>query len=308
MYCALLGLLGGIIFLVPITLASVITSTSGNSRGFLDLLLSPCKCRCGVPNREARLTGGEFMRVHEFPWAALVQIQGNEDRVVPATLINDRYVLTTASNLLGLTPLDVKVTVGQFDRCVPDVSSTNSSVEKIILHPDFSPENRAHDLALIKLSTPVKIERRVSPICLASPNTRYLGQVATVFGWAEANIEELPPPPGPTRKLLSSCRPRKLGLPVLGPKECLEFASDINYVSEDKGCIGVVGSNTPICEVDSGGSVMFRSYHGVYELIGVLIDKNECGPKPSVALYTTINDHIYWITQNTRDACYCYKT
>ncbi|CAH2012041.1 unnamed protein product [Acanthoscelides obtectus] len=263
---------------------------------------------CGVPNREAKLIGGEFMRVHEFPWAALIQIQGEHERAVPATLINDRYVITSASNLLGLTPLDIKVTLGQFDRCVPDTSSTNTSVEKIILHPDFSPENRAHDIALIKLSTLVKIERRISPVCLASPNTRYQGQVATVFGWAETNIKEGPPTSGQTRKITSSCRPRKLGLPVLGPKECLESTPDMAYVTQDKGCIGVVGSNTPICEVDSGGPVMFRSYHGVYELIGVLVDKNECGPKPGVALFTTINDHIYWITQNTRDACYCYKS
>lgn len=80
-----------------------------------------------------------------------------------------------------LTPLDIKVTMGQFDRCFPDVSSTNMSVERIIVHPDFSPGNRAHDLALLKFSTPVKIERRVSPICLATPSKFYFTQLRSDF-------------------------------------------------------------------------------------------------------------------------------
>ncbi|KAJ8965612.1 hypothetical protein NQ314_004003 [Rhamnusium bicolor] len=183
---------------------------------------------CGIPNREARILGGEYLRGHEFPWASLIQIKGVKSLL--ATLINDK-----------LTPLDIKVTIGQFDRCFPDVSSVNMSVEKIILHPDFNPGNRAHDMALLKLSSPVNIERRVSPICLAVPNTLYLGQVATVFGWSEDETEEGP--------ISGSCRPRKLGLPILGPTECLGAAFEPQYVSTDTGCIGVIGLPNPVCKV-----------------------------------------------------------
>ncbi|XP_023310641.1 vitamin K-dependent protein C-like [Anoplophora glabripennis] len=253
---------------------------------------------CGIPNREARLLGGEYLRGHELPWAGLIQVK--DGRSMPATLINDRFVVTSATNVLGLTPLDIKVTIGQFDRCFPDVSSTNMSVEKIVVHPDFSPADRAHDIALLKFSTPVKIERRVSPICLATPNTKYLGQVATVSAWFETETEQ-----GPAS---ASCRPRKLGLPVLGKTECINSLEDPQIVSNDKGCIGVVGLPSPICRVDSGGPVMFRTRQGVYELVGVLTDRNECNLKPGVALYTYINDHLPWITQNTKDACYCFKT
>lgn len=63
------------------------------------MFLSPCKCKCGVPNREARLLGGEYLRGYEFPWLALIQIKGVS--TIPGTLINDRYVITAASTLLG---------------------------------------------------------------------------------------------------------------------------------------------------------------------------------------------------------------
>ncbi|KAJ8961460.1 hypothetical protein NQ318_014708, partial [Aromia moschata] len=184
-------------------------------RGLFDFLFSPCKCRCGVPNREARILGGEYTKGHEFPWAALIQIKDTRSSL--ATLINDKYLLTAATNLIGLTPLDIKITVGQFD----------------------SPGNRAHDIALIKLSTPINIERRISPICLSIPNTQYLGQVATTFGWIEDETKDGP--------ISVSCRPRKLGLPVLGPSECAGAALEPQYVSDDKGCMGVVGVPSPIC-------------------------------------------------------------
>lgn len=55
---------------------------------------------CGISNREARLLGGEELRTHEFPWMSAIQIE-NKKIQVPATLINNRYVITAASNLIG---------------------------------------------------------------------------------------------------------------------------------------------------------------------------------------------------------------
>lgn len=69
----------------------------------------------------------------------------------------------------------------------------------------------------------------------------YLGQVATVVGWAEAQTVEGP--------VIASCRPRKSGLPVLGHDECLGTAADPQYYSADKGCVGVIGAPSVVCNV-----------------------------------------------------------
>lgn len=45
----------------------------------------------------------------------------------------------------------------------------NVSVESVIVHPEFNPESRNHDLALIRLSRPTKFEKRISPVCLPNP-------------------------------------------------------------------------------------------------------------------------------------------
>lgn len=80
-------------------------------------------------------------------------------------------------------------------------------------------------------------------IVFAFLGTNYIGQVATVVGWAEEQT--------PEGNAISSCRPRKLGLPVLGPSECKTSIVDPHYLSTDKGCVGVVGGPSYICSVNS---------------------------------------------------------
>lgn len=45
----------------------------------------------------------------------------------------------------------------------------------------------------------------------------------------------------------ASCSPKKLGLPVLDREKCLGQRTDI--FSSDKGCLGVIGSQSVICKV-----------------------------------------------------------
>lgn len=70
---------------------------------------------------------------------------------------------------------------------------------------------------------------------------KYTGQVATVVGWTEA-----PLPDGETS---ATCRPRKAGLPVLSYSDCVATAFDPAYVSADKGCVGIIGTRSIVCNV-----------------------------------------------------------
>jgi len=56
---------------------------------------------CGRSNRNAaRLLGGEHTKSHEFPWLANIHVKS--ELLISGVLINDRYVLTAASQLVGL--------------------------------------------------------------------------------------------------------------------------------------------------------------------------------------------------------------
>ncbi|XP_069702857.1 chymotrypsin A-like [Periplaneta americana] len=155
------------------------------TRGLLSFLFGRpriCNCLCGRPNRlVTRLENGEFAQAHEFPWLAAIILNGT--RLASGALINDRYVLTAFSPLAGLTPYQIKVTLGANDRCRLDTSSANVSVSDIIPLPNYDERTGAHDIALLKLTSPVTFNMNVNPICLPDTNARYLGQVATVVSW-----------------------------------------------------------------------------------------------------------------------------
>ncbi|XP_046418782.1 vitamin K-dependent protein C-like [Neodiprion fabricii] len=272
------------------------------TRGVLDFIFGGLKscggCQCGRPNRGgARILGGEYTDTHEFPWLANVHVKSK--LVVSGVLINDRYVMTAASQLIAATAPEIKVSLGEYDRCHLDISSSNVSVETVIPFPEFNPESRSHDLALLRLSQPTKFERRISPVCMPNPGSTYLGQVGTLSGWIEGKAVDA----SETR----TCRPRKLGLPVLGYSECIKSGVSLASFHDDSGCIGVIGGNSLVCENDVGSSVLYRSYADVYDLVGIMSDVNKCDDKPAGAVFTRIGPHLDWILQQTKDACYCTK-
>lgn len=80
-----------------------------------------------------------------------------------------KYMLKQQSTCNRATAPEIKVSLGEYDRCNLEISSVNISAESIILHPEFNPESYTHDLALIRLSRPTKFEKRISPVCLPNP-------------------------------------------------------------------------------------------------------------------------------------------
>lgn len=54
--------------------------------------------------------------------------------------------------------------------------ATNRSVERIVLHPNFQPNNYNNDIALLKLSQRVEFHELIRPVCLP-PLSRKVGQV-----------------------------------------------------------------------------------------------------------------------------------
>lgn len=271
-----------------------------HERGILDLVFGRLRicgaCLCGRSNRNAgRLLAGEHTDSHEFPWLANVHV--NSKLTMSGAMINDRYVLTAASQLVDTAATAIKVSLGEYDRCTFDVSSVNNSVEFVILHPEFNRESNTHDLALLRLSRPVKFEKRISPVCLPNPGSTYLGQVGTLVGWTKQKDQAD----------VQTCRPRKLGLPILGRNECIKSGINSEHVNDDYGCIGIVGTNSLVCKNDVGSSVQYRSYAGIYDLIGIIPSVNECDDTPRATVFTRIGPHLDWILQHTKDACYCTK-
>lgn len=144
-------------------------------QGFFDFLfgeqsttVNSCTCKCGVPNRRQRLLGGTDLKPYEFPW--LAQIIVKDSPPIEATLINDRFVITSASTVYGYSPYKMKVALGIYDNCYGDITSSDYSVSNLIIHPEFQHATRLNDIALLRLSSVVVFEKRIAPICLPTPS------------------------------------------------------------------------------------------------------------------------------------------
>lgn len=86
------------------------------------------------------------------------------------TLLNDRWVLTTASHLpLQIDPetifLTYELIVGAGRK---GVNGTMYLVERAVIHPDFDPSTRANNLAMIKSRTPILFSDLVRPVQLST--------------------------------------------------------------------------------------------------------------------------------------------
>lgn len=108
------------------------------------------------------------------------------------------------------------------------------------MYPEFIQETHAHDLALLRLTRPIKFEKRVTSVCLPNPGSTYLGQVGTVLGWTASTDDD---------SNNKSCLPKKMGLPILGTAECLKSGVEVKNYHADSGCIGVFGTKSLICQV-----------------------------------------------------------
>ena len=69
----------------------------------------------------------------------------------------------------------------------------------------------------------------------------YLGQVGTLVGWTLSTGEDT--------NNNQTCRPRKLGLPILGREECIGSGVNSMNFHDDSGCVGVLGGSSVVCEV-----------------------------------------------------------
>ncbi|XP_006878936.1 PREDICTED: haptoglobin-like [Elephantulus edwardii] len=170
--------------------------------------LPECEAVCGKPQNPVdqvqRIIGGSVDAKGSFPWQA--KMISRHNLTTGATLISEKWLLTTAKNLFLNHTADataetiaptLKLYVGR---------NQPVEIEKVVLHPNYPKV----DIGLIKLKQKVPVDERVMPICLPSKDYAEVGRVGYVSGWGRnANFE--------FGELL-----KYVMLPVAAQKECVE--------------------------------------------------------------------------------------
>ena len=198
----------------------------------------------------SKILGGVQAAPGAWPWIAAL-LYADDPSVFYAqfcsgVLIDQRWVLTAAHCVQGMSASEIQVAVGAYD--LTRFTGGRTPVKSIRIHPQFSSTSLYNDIALVELGVPSP----VAPIALFSgesgDNTppSLLGRLVTVLGWGLADSATSWYYP----EIL-----RQVNLPVVADSTC-----DAIYtypISPAQFCAGYY-EGKDACEGDSGGPAVVQ--------------------------------------------------
>ncbi|KAH8392822.1 hypothetical protein KR215_002252, partial [Drosophila sulfurigaster] len=220
-----------------------------------------------------RIVGGEDTPIEAIPWQVSVQIEGSHH--CGGAIYSKNIIITAAhcffdkyDNILDLEIFNVRVG-----------SSTSENggwvikVDKRIVHDRYSPSPTEYDIALILLSSPLKMGPAVKVIPLAEsvPN---IGAAVLVSGWGYTETGEAP------------VHLKSVYVNIVNREECARIDG---VLIDATICAGSPWKDS--CGGDSGGPLTYRG-----KLVGIVSFGSEnCGTPGQPAVYTDVVELRQWI-------------
>ncbi|XP_028836835.1 calcium-dependent serine proteinase-like [Denticeps clupeoides] len=240
-----------------------------------------------------RILGGREARLGEVPWYLL----SKEPVRAGASLISDRWAITAASAVDGHEDRDLILYGGIVDGSTAGLRMLRS--EKIVMHPNYENHQNGHertnydnDIALIKLSTRVKLGPNIVPVCLPEKTEEPVmqGMMGTIAGF------------GAWERSRRSRKLRHAAVQEYSRQKCedtpynQEANKPMNF-TQNMFCAGLEGVDS--CQGDSGGPlvqpmVSARKTGRPYRLKGIISWGPVCGRK---TYYTKVQNYLNWIKE-----------
>ncbi|KAG1954593.1 coagulation factor IX [Pimephales promelas] len=247
-----------------------------------DVLTSPT-----VSAPKSRIVGGNAALPGEIPWQVALVSRSTQQVFCGGSILNPLWVITAAHCLLGGQNGSFFIRVGEYDISKTEDTEQNLEVTRLISHPSYNSKLSLynHDIALLRLRTPIQFTPTVRPICLGpmlfSNSLLKSGSLATVSGWGRLRFQ------GRSAETL-----QKVELPYVDRTACKESSSDL--ITYFMFCAGYSDSPKDACQGDSGGPHAMR-YHNTWFLTGIVSWGEECAKKGKYGVYTQVGNYYRWI-------------
>ncbi|XP_045574701.1 mannan-binding lectin serine protease 2 [Salmo salar] len=255
-----------------------------------------------------RILGGKKANMGEIPWQLLTK----QPKRGGASLINDRWAITAAHVVDGYEESTLTFFGGLIDGIKAKETDPDVAVmvtEKIIIHPDYikgiAGNERTtydNDIALIRMSSRVKLGPNVLPICLPEADGRFKeGQQSTVSGWGGTENKDESKMKEKSRYLLYTSVGR-YPQSVCEDTPVLPIINKPMVFTENMFCAG--GGGTDSCKGDSGGPLFLpmlgsgnKDNRGPYHLRGIVSWGSPCelGKDSKKGYYTKVENYLDWI-------------
>ncbi|KAL7638494.1 UNVERIFIED_CONTAM: hypothetical protein RMT77_011064 [Armadillidium vulgare] len=217
----------------------------------------------------------------EYPWMAAITGRGNAF-VAAGVLVDPLWVLTVAHKIANQRSLRARL--GDYNLAerneVPEFPHQEISVAEVIVHPQFNATNLFNDVALLRLSRPVKPDRHINIVCLPEPSQLFLGQRCFVSGWGE-NVERNFQP------IL-----KEVDLPIMENFECEESLRQTrlgnSFVLDRNSFLCAGGEEGKDACGGDGGAPLVCNENGVFTLVGLVAWGIGCGQNQVPGVYVNV--------------------
>lgn len=158
-------------------------------------------------------------------------------------------------------------------------------VDEILIHKNYVSDTYHNDIALIKLSNPIKFTKFIIPACLPerefAERVLMLQEDGLVSGFGRVREGGL-----------QSTILQKLTVPYVDRAKCIE--SSKFKISNRMFCAGYDQEERDACQGDSGGPHVTR-YKSTWFVTGVVSWGEGCARKGKYGIYTQVSKYITWI-------------
>ncbi|KAM6957990.1 uncharacterized protein LKV04_022126 [Tautogolabrus adspersus] len=241
-----------------------------------------------------RQVGTDHCPRGECPWQVLVQLNGRSH--CGGVLINPDWVITAAHCIHGNNPQNLTVVAGEHNLDVEEGTEQSIPVSMAIAHEGYVHATADSDVALMRLSQPVTLNRHVVPVCLPTKTLaqRELQPIRyhKVSGWglriAGGNEWKDSVNAAPVSPIL-----RKFTVPMIPISQCSPSSAQFNF-SSNLLCAGYMEIDHQSCRGDDG-SPLVTPYGSTHFLTGVVAFGRGCSPKGIYGVYTNMANYVEWV-------------
>ncbi|XP_068709846.1 MAM and LDL-receptor class A domain-containing protein 1-like isoform X3 [Montipora foliosa] len=234
--------------------------------------IPPLPASCGL-RPHTRIVGGTVATPGSWPWQTMLRsLSGFQ--FCGGTLVSDEYVIT-AAHCIGSNPFQIRLGAHKRTTSVTGYEQ-DFNVSKVITHPLYQfPQRFSHDIAIVKLSKPAQLNRRVHPACLplvvpAPVN----GERCWITGWGRTSAG------GPSPDVLLQA-----SVPIVSRPRCDKAYP--NQIHDSMICAGLDQGGIDSCQGDSGGPMVCET-GGRYYLHGVTSWGHGCALPNKFGVYAKV--------------------
>ncbi|KAL7848526.1 hypothetical protein AOLI_G00232440 [Acnodon oligacanthus] len=239
-------------------------------------------------NDDQRIVGGNEATPGEIPWQVALVTKDKKLVFCGGSLLTEVWVVTAAHCLVEANGTAYFIRLGEHDVRKAEGTESDHDIAEDHIHPNYNPQrSHSHDIALLKLKTPVTFSDYVIPICLGpkqfTENVLKNAPNSLVSGWGRLRFGGK-----------ESATLQKLEVPFVDRTEC----KGSDKISRFMFCAGYSSIQKDSCQGDSGGPHA-TNYGGTWFLTGIISWGEECAKEGKFGVYTRVSRYMNWITNIT---------